>query len=39
MRFPLRGGSIGGVDVTVSATDQGTLRVTDFAPVTDREVS
>lgn len=39
MRFPLRGGSIAGIDVTVSATDQGTLRVTDFAPVTDREVS
>lgn len=39
MRFPLRGGSIGGVDVTVSVTDEGTLRVTGFIPVSQSEVS
>lgn len=39
MRFPLRGGSIGGVDVTVSVADEGTLRVTGFVPVSGREVS
>lgn len=39
VRFPLRGGSIGGVDVTVSVTDEGTLRVTGFIPVSQSEVS
>ena len=39
MRFPLRGGSIGGVDVTVSVADEGTLRVTGFVPVSGQEVS
>lgn len=39
MRFPLRGGSIGGVDVTVSATDEGTLQVTRFVPFPAKGVS
>ncbi|WP_346007693.1 hypothetical protein [Janibacter terrae] len=34
MRFPLRHGDVAAVDVTVSATDQGRLRVTGFEPVT-----
>lgn len=34
MRFPLRHGDVVAVDVTVSATDQGRLRVTGFEPVT-----
>lgn len=33
MRFPLRHGDVAGVDVTVSATDQGRLRVTGFEPI------
>lgn len=39
VRFPLRGGSIGGVDVTVSVADEGTLSVTGFVPVSGQEVS
>lgn len=39
VRFPLRGGSIGGVDVTVSVADEGTLRVTGFVPVSGQGVS
>lgn len=38
MRFPLRGGEIGGADVTVSVTDEGSLRVTGFVPVPLQEV-
>lgn len=38
VRFPLRGGSSGGVDVTVSVADEGTLRVTGFVPVSEQEV-
>lgn len=38
VRFPLRGGSIGGVDVTVSVADEGTLSVTGFVPVLGQEV-
>lgn len=34
VRFPLRHGDVAAVDVTVSATDQGRLRVTGFEPVT-----
>lgn len=33
MRFPLRGGELGGADVTVSVTDDGLLRVTRIVPV------
>lgn len=33
MRFPLRHGDVAAVDVTVSATDQGRLRVTGFEPI------
>lgn len=32
VRFPLRHGDVAAVDVTVSATDQGRLRVTGFEP-------
>lgn len=39
MRFPLRNGPIGGLDVTVSVTDEGTLRVTRFVPVRDGGVA
>ncbi|KRE37385.1 hypothetical protein ASG73_06800 [Janibacter sp. Soil728] len=38
MRFPLRGGEIGGADVTVSVTDEGLLRVTGLVPVRLQEV-
>lgn len=37
VRFPLRGGSIGGVDVTVSVADEGTLRVTGFIPFSGQQ--
>lgn len=39
VRFPMRGGSIGGVDVTVSVADEGTLRVTGFVPASAKGVS
>lgn len=39
VRFPLSGGSIGGVDVTVSVSDEGPMRVTGFVPVSGQEVS
>ena len=39
MRFPLRGGSIGAIAVTVSVSDEGALRVTGFVPVSAQEVS
>lgn len=39
MRFPLRNGPVGGLDVTVSVTDEGTLRVTGFVPVRDGGVA
>lgn len=38
MRFPIRGGDVAAVDVSVSASDQGRLRVTGFEPVTDESV-
>ncbi|MEN3121228.1 hypothetical protein [Janibacter sp. LM] len=38
MRFPLRGGDVAAVDVSVSTSDQGRLRVTGFEPVTDGSV-
>lgn len=38
MRFPLRHGDVAAVDVTVSATDQGRLRVTGVEPVADGSV-
>lgn len=35
MRFPLRGGDVAAVDVTVSVSDHGRLRVTGFEPVAE----
>lgn len=39
MRFPLRGGPVRGLDVTVSVADEGTLRVTGFVPVREQQVA